>query len=110
MRKDIRQLRAGRHGKEMGPGVGQAEIAWWFPERTGTPSRVTLALACYRDQEISSRMGGGRVLAGRTGTSQPTPLPSAHGKWSLCLVSGSGLLSCQDPGFPAAARSFPFDF
>lgn len=54
------------------------------------------------------RGGGGGVLAGGTGTSPPSP--PAHGKWSLCSVSGSGLLSCQDPGFPAPARSFPLDF
>lgn len=88
----------------MGDRGGKAETAWWFPERTGTTSR---ALAHYSDQEISPRTGMGGLLAGGTGTSPPPP--PAYGKWSLCLVSGSGLLFCQDPGFPAPARSFPFD-
>lgn len=61
---------------------------------------------CY--QEISLRMGMGGNYWQNTGIS--LPLPQANAKWSLCSVSGCGLLSCQDPGFPAPARSFPSDF
>lgn len=65
------------------------------------------ALARFSHQEISPGWGGGRCW--QEGQGLPQPLPWALGKWSLCSVSGSGLLSCQDPGFPALARSFPFD-
>lgn len=55
--------------------------------------------------------GWGGTLYWQEGQGLPRPpLASAHGKWSLCLVSGSGLLFCKNPGFPAPARSFPFDF
>lgn len=93
-----------------GTGERRQELPGGFQRGQGPQAGLQLStLARYSNQEISLRMEGGAVrLAGGTGTSPPPP--PAHSKWSLYLVSGSGLLFCQDPGFPAPARSFPFDF
>lgn len=97
--------REGRGGGLVGKeGLGRKQkLPRGFQTGQG-PQAAASALAGHRNQEIGCRGWGGG--AGRRDRDSPRP-PPAHGKWSLCLVSGSGLLSCQDPGFPALSQKLP---
>lgn len=56
----------------MGTGEGRQKLSGGF-QRTGTTSRAASALACYSNQEISPRMGGGGVGVGRRDRDFPAP-------------------------------------
>lgn len=97
----------------MGTGEGRQKLSGGF-QRTGTTNRAASALACYSDQEISPRMGGGgRCWQEGQGLPRPLPQPMVNGYcvWFPAVASSPArtlVFLPQPESSPVISKQWPW--